>query len=242
MYGKIFASIYDGTLRVNWQALVTFQQLIVLCDADGTVDMTAHAIAGRTGIPLDIIETGLAFLESPDPYSRTPDEDGRRISRLSDDRAWGWYIVNHSKYKALVSAATIREQNRERKRKQRDMSRSVTASHAESRHTDTDTDTDPPIVPQRVNGHDHAFEEFWRAYPRKRSKGNALKAWKRLKPDATLTSTILAAVERARGSPDWKRESGQFVPYPASWLNARGWEDDIAQQRIDKRRVFGEVD
>ena len=39
MYGKIFHSIYDGTLAEDWRAPITFQQLIVLCDADGIVDI-----------------------------------------------------------------------------------------------------------------------------------------------------------------------------------------------------------
>lgn len=69
MYGKIFDSIYDGTLRTNWQALVTFQQLIILADKSGVVDMTPHAIHGRTGIPMEIIEAGIEQLINADVYS-----------------------------------------------------------------------------------------------------------------------------------------------------------------------------
>jgi len=152
MYGKIFDSIYDGTLSEDWRALITFQQMIVLCDADGVLDMTPNAISRRTGIPIEHIKAGIEILEHTDPYSRTKDEDGRRIRRLEDDRPWGWYIVNHKKYKNLQDSDTIRAQNRERKRRQREreidvtdshaMSRSVTDSHAPSLHTDTNTDTD----------------------------------------------------------------------------------------------------
>ena len=48
MYGKLFASMFDGSLRATapWQALVTFQQLIILCDREGVVDMTTTAIHG----------------------------------------------------------------------------------------------------------------------------------------------------------------------------------------------------
>lgn len=162
MYGKIFDSIYDGTLAEDWRALITFQQLIVLCDADGTVDMTPGAIARRTGIPLEHITAGLEILESPDPYSRTPGDDGRRIMRLDEHRPWGWYLVNHEKYRTLQDSDTVRAQNRERKRRQRERqragagssghteSRSVTLSPAESRHTDTNTDTDKKAPPTEV--------------------------------------------------------------------------------------------
>ena len=55
MYGKLFESMFDGTLANNWEALVVFQQMVILCDADGRVDMTPMALHRRTGIPLEII-------------------------------------------------------------------------------------------------------------------------------------------------------------------------------------------
>ena len=115
MYGKIFAQMYDGTLGTNgpWQALVTFQQMIVLADKDGTVDMTAEALSRRTTIPVEIITHGLAELEKADTESRTPDEDGRRIARVSDDRPWGWRIVNYDKYRKIRSEEDRRAYQRE---------------------------------------------------------------------------------------------------------------------------------
>lgn len=111
MYGKVFDSMFDGTLasRGPWQALVTFQQMIVLANPDGIVDMTADAISRRTSIPLEIIELGISELMRPDPKSRTPDEEGRRIVLVDDHRDWGWQIVNHAKYQAMRNAAERRE-------------------------------------------------------------------------------------------------------------------------------------
>jgi hypothetical protein len=70
------------------------------------------------------------------------------------------------------------------------------------------------------------FNLFWIAYPKKRSKGDALKAWLKLSPNAELQKRIMEAVKEARASEDWTKESGKFIPYPASWLNAEGWEDE----------------
>jgi hypothetical protein len=67
------------------------------------------------------------------------------------------------------------------------------------------------------------FDEFWKHYPKKIAKANALKAWSNLKPDADLTKTIIDAIKAQRLS----NQEIQFVPYPASWLNARRWEDEI---------------
>ena len=149
MYGKIFDSMYTGTLYGHWEAIVTFQQLIVLCDADGIVDMTPQGICGCTSIPLDILTKGLKVLSEPDPFTRTPGSEGRRIELIDDHRPWGWHIVNHEKYKALQDADTVRAQTRARVQRHRDMKRGVTDGNGqqrtvadEKRHTDTNTNTE----------------------------------------------------------------------------------------------------
>lgn len=111
MFGKVFASMYDGTLatRGPWQALVTFQQMIVLCDRTGIVDMTADALSRRTTIPIDIINIGIAALEQEDTESRSPELGGRRIVRLSEHRDWGWQIVNYELYRKIRSEDERRE-------------------------------------------------------------------------------------------------------------------------------------
>lgn len=115
MYGKLFTQMFDGTLATNgpWEALVTFQQLIILANKNGEVDMTAGAIAKRTTIPLEIIQTGLAELLKPDPESRSPDEEGRRIVPLEDNRSWGWRLVNYAHYRLIRSEDERREYHRQ---------------------------------------------------------------------------------------------------------------------------------
>ncbi len=79
-----------------------------------------------------------------------------------------------------------------------------------------------PVV---LNGARQTFEIFWRAYPRKRNKGRAEKVWAALKPDDVLVGVMLGKLDQARHSPDWNKENGAFIPYPATWLEAKGWED-----------------
>jgi len=121
MYGKLFAQMYDGTLgtRGPWQALVTFQQLIILADKTGIVDMTPEAISRRTTIPLEIVEIGLRELEKPDDGSRSPEEEGRRIVHLDAGRPWGWRIVNYEKYRKLRNEDERREYHRQYWREKR---------------------------------------------------------------------------------------------------------------------------
>lgn len=70
------------------------------------------------------------------------------------------------------------------------------------------------------------FEAFWAAYPKKRSKGDAEKAWRKVSPSEGLRAVIMAKVREAKASESWSSEGGKYIPYPATWLNAKGWEDE----------------
>lgn len=156
MYTKVFRSIYDGTLADNWQAMVTFQQMLILADSQGVVDMTPGAMARITGIPIEILMAGIAVLEAPDAGSRTPEMEGRRIARLDAHRDWGWFLVNFAKYRAMQTREEKNEADRERMRAKRAAERSnlsqvvagcselsqVAASVADVAHTDLDLDLD----------------------------------------------------------------------------------------------------
>lgn len=137
MYGKIFKQIYKGTLAMvgPWEALVTFQQMIILADQDGVVDMTPDALSRETTIPLEIITKGLEALSQPDPESRTPDEEGRRIVLLSDSRSWGWRIVNYDHYRKLQTDEERRAYHRRYYREKR--SKSATKGNLNSSQTDS---------------------------------------------------------------------------------------------------------
>lgn len=166
MYGKIFESMYEGTLYGQWEAIVTMQQLIVLANADGIVDYTPPAIAGKTSIPLEIIEKGLKILSAPDPYSRTPGHDGVRIVLIDDHKPWGWLIVNHEKYTKMIKREDKRQADRERianKRKslKEQGCREVSQSVANVAHEDEDVDVDENIktsLPEGLNA------DAWKDY------------------------------------------------------------------------------
>lgn len=79
-----------------------------------------------------------------------------------------------------------------------------------------------------LNGHRASFDRFWTVYPRKRSKGQAEQAWAKLQPDDALLGAMLTAIEQAKRTPDWIKDRGKFIPYPSTWLKAKGWEDEYA--------------
>lgn len=81
----------------------------------------------------------------------------------------------------------------------------------------------PPLV---------GFEQFWDRYPRKVAKKAALKAWDKLAPTNGLQEQILTALMLQASSEAWTRDSGQFIPHPATWLNGRRWEDEVLPPTI----------
>jgi len=203
MYAKVFSSMYHGSLATEgpWEALVTFQQFLILADRLGVVDMTREAIARITTVPLDIITKGIEVLEQPDPHSRNPNEDGRRLKRLSEHRDWGWEIVNHAHYRAIRSAEERREYMREKMRQTRAL------------------EAQKPLPPN--------FDIFWAACPRKVGKGAAERAWRKIAPDESLAMRIVQAMTEQRAQEQWKRDGGKFIPHPSTWLNEKRWEDEI---------------
>ena len=224
MYGKVFGSIYDGTLYGHWEAIVTMQQFIVLATPDGIVDMTIAAMAARTSIPARILENGIAFLEQPDPFTRTPGDEGRRIVLLDPHRPWGWRIVNHAKYMALRNLEQKREADRARisdkRKKNKDVaigSRLVAdVAYSDSySYSDKNNKTPPP-----PSG---AFLRFWGSWPkgeRKRSQGKCWELWRRKDFDQ-VADAVLAHVEQLKTSDGWRKG---FVPAPLVYLNQRQWE------------------
>lgn len=71
------------------------------------------------------------------------------------------------------------------------------------------------------------FDKFWQAYPKKVSKKQAQKSWKKINPSLELFEKILKALEMVKQTEQWKKDNGKFIPYPATWLNQERWTDEI---------------
>lgn len=69
------------------------------------------------------------------------------------------------------------------------------------------------------------FDRFYSSYPKKKSRKAAERAFAKINPSDQQLELILAAIERAVKSEQWG--DPQFIPHPASWLNAEGWADEI---------------
>lgn len=72
---------------------------------------------------------------------------------------------------------------------------------------------------------DAAFNRFWSEYPKKRSKGDAFKAWNQVAAKRPPIEKIIKSLIVLKASDDWRRDGGQYIPYPATWLRDWGWDD-----------------
>lgn len=232
VYGKLFEQMFDGTLATQgpWQALVTFQQLIILADKTGCVDMTPEAISRRTTIPLEIIETGLKTLSEPDPNSRTPAEEGRRIVGLSPERNWGWRIVNYEHYRKIRSEEERREYHRRYYHLKRKLNTSTetrqtqpiavsskqyavktlnsSAAHAAPHKTNNSPKDESPILaklPLRGGGEFEVRQAF-------------VAELEPIYPDVNVTRTVLEMRGWCLGNPDRMKTRKGIKRFITSWL------------------------
>jgi len=70
---------------------------------------------------------------------------------------------------------------------------------------------------------DSDCDVFWeKLYPKPVKKADTYAEWRKQQP--TLAA-IEAALEWQRGTPDWQRENGRFIPGSDQYLKHRRWED-----------------
>lgn len=87
--------------------------LLVMADSNGLVSSTAPGISHRAGLSLDATRRALEILESPDPDSKSPENEGRRIERVDG----GYLILNYEKYrKRDYTNAERQKRHRDRER------------------------------------------------------------------------------------------------------------------------------
>lgn len=91
-----------------------------------------------------------------------------------------------------------------------------------------------------------AFETFWKIYPKKTAKVVARRAFNKIKINNDLLKIIVANVEKMRYSKQWTKDGGAFIPYPATYLNQRRWEDedinDVCSSVPNEEQITKDVD
>lgn len=133
-------------------------------------------------------------------------------------------IKNWSKRQCQSDSST------ERVRKHREKSKSKSVEKDETLQKRSSNGIDKIRIDNNKD-----FDVFWSAYPKKKNKGQAKKTWAKLSKSKQLPviGVLLDAIASAKQSKDWKKDGGQFIPHPSTWLNAEGWNDECSQDRTE---------
>lgn len=98
----------DDVLRV-WIAL------LAKADSFGVVRSTLPAMANQCRTTLDRMHQILELFKAPDPYSRTPDNEGRRLEEIEG----GWLVLNYVKHREITQGKPGSHAERQRRYRER---------------------------------------------------------------------------------------------------------------------------
>jgi len=144
-YAKLDSEIIRSSIwadppptRVLWITMLAMK------DQNGFVATSRSGLMRAANISAEEFDRAVNTLESPDPDSRTPDNDGRRVSRMEG----GWLVLNNNKY--LLPEDVKRAQNKERV----------------ERHRRSKLKRDPNTVVERYMSLIEAYPRAWSRFPK----------------------------------------------------------------------------
>jgi hypothetical protein len=116
-FTKLFSSLIgssiwseDNNTRVLWITI------LAITDGDGFCNATIPGLAAMARLSVEDVEASMTKLEGADEYSRSRENDGRRIERVDG----GWMVLNYGKYRDRDRTERRKEYMREFMRKKRE--------------------------------------------------------------------------------------------------------------------------
>lgn len=122
-YTKLFNSIVTSTIWTeDDKTRILWITMLAMSDQHGEVHASIPGLARIAGIDTESAEQAINKFMAPDPYSRTPDNQGRRIAKIEG----GWEILNHKKYRIMASKEDAKAANNARVKRHRERKENVT--------------------------------------------------------------------------------------------------------------------
>jgi hypothetical protein len=132
-YTKLHSGILDSSIwsadvytRVVWVAM------LAKADAEGRVMAAPSRMVEICNVPQSRFDRAIEKLSGPDPESKTPDHEGRRIAKIQG----GWQILNYKKYRYELESEERKEYKRKWDREHRPSGFSRSKSQSD-RQSDT---------------------------------------------------------------------------------------------------------
>jgi len=241
-FTKLFNTIVTSTI---WQeddkTRIVWITMLAIADAEGVVSASIPGLASVANVSTEAGDKAIKNLLAPDEYSRTKDHEGRRVEEIDG----GWRILNYQKYRRMLNEEERREYKAKwiaDKRRQPSTtvdSRSKMSTVSTHADAEAEAEADKKKPPNPLKGECDGFDLFWNEYPNKQSKIAAKRAWLKIKPDER--EEVMRGIAAWKQSESWLKDDGQFIPYPATFLNQRRFEDSPKPKALKKKVYYNHL-
>ncbi len=120
MFGKIFGSVFTGSMYGSGPTVfAVWAYVIATARPPGTCELNPRLLADCIGCSVDDVRKAIEYLCAPDPNSRNPEHEGRRLLHIE---AYTYQVVSWQKYRDMRDDESRRAYQREwiaRKRRER---------------------------------------------------------------------------------------------------------------------------
>jgi hypothetical protein len=193
-YKRSYISTFDGSImELPIPVRLIWEYMIKKADWTGFVRGTEEALARIFNVPLGDLIEAIRILSSPDPKSRTPDMEGRRIEKVQG----GWRIINFQLYQQVSQSILDSFSGTE--------TRTGTGLNGK-RIREVEADIDRETLPNRETQRNSVSQEAW--HPRETAAYDNL-------PCETHrrffeTARYYAALAASKGKPDFVLATGSI--------------------------------
>lgn len=140
---------------------------------------------------------------------------------------------------SILARAYIQEQEQEQEQKDPP----IPPSPSEGESVSVPRKPRSPKAPRERTHYDpDGFERFYAGYPRKTAKQDAMSAWDVVQPPPDLQRIINENVPaRTNADPQWLKNGGESIPYPATYLRNARWTDEWRPLKSSRQNHPDEV-
>lgn len=153
MFGRTYESMYHGSMRgagspmfALWGYIISHQK--PGADDDYYVELNEEELRDNIGEKIEVIQTVMALLQSPDKKSRTKKEEGRRLVKVGE---YAYRVVNGAHYQRLADDQARRDYNKIKQREYRSKDKASSNGQTVSMTVnDTEADSVVQDCPRQV--------------------------------------------------------------------------------------------
>jgi hypothetical protein len=111
-FTKLFSRILTSSIwSESNEVRILWITLLAATGPDGVARVTVPGLARLSNLGLQDVEKSIDILSSPDKYSRTAAQEGRRIreERTKDGNLLGFFVYNYSEHRAVDATGAERQ-------------------------------------------------------------------------------------------------------------------------------------